>query len=82
MQVVATAKAAAETNAELKAAHPFAGRIIFVTGRQGAGKTAVANGLAAAHGLVHLDGDLWSGQPGKSRIHAPRSANSCQVSWR
>lgn len=44
------------------APHPFAGRILFVTGRQGAGKTALANGLAAAHGLVHLDGDLWSGR--------------------
>lgn len=43
--------------------HPFAGRILFVTGRQGAGKTALANELARAHGFVHLDGDLWSGQP-------------------
>mmetsp|Transcript_14299 Transcript_14299/g.28483 ORF Transcript_14299/g.28483 Transcript_14299/m.28483 type:complete len:207 (+) Transcript_14299:104-724(+) len=42
---------------------PFAGRIIFVTGRQGAGKSAVANELAAAHGFDHLDGDVWSNQP-------------------
>lgn len=41
--------------------HPFAGRgIIFVTGRQGAGKSVVANGLAAKHGFAHLDGDEWS----------------------
>lgn len=42
----------------------FAGRIIFVSGRQGAGKTALSNALAEAHGLVHLDGDIWSNQPG------------------
>lgn len=39
---------------------PLAGRILFVTGRQGAGKSAVTNELAAAHGFVHFDGDLWS----------------------
>jgi len=57
------AKSTADTKTEMEAAYPFAGRIIFVTGRQGAGKTVLANELAAAHGLLHLDGDLWSGQP-------------------
>lgn len=44
-------------------ANPFAGRIVFVTGRQGAGKTALSNSLAEAHDFTHLDGDSWSGQP-------------------
>ena len=43
--------------------HPLAGRIIFISGRQGAGKTTLSNALAAAHGLVHLDGDVWSNRP-------------------
>jgi gluconate kinase len=43
--------------------HPLTGRIIFVSGRQGSGKTALSNALAAAHGLVHLDGDAWSNRP-------------------
>lgn len=37
------------------------GGILFVTGRQGAGKNALADALAASHPpALHFDGDVWA----------------------
>lgn len=34
--------------------------ILFISGSQGAGKTAVAEALKAEHGFAHFDGDAWA----------------------
>ena len=35
-------------------------RIVFISGLQGAGKSALAEALKTKHGFAHFDGDLWS----------------------
>merc|ERR1711865_51321 len=36
------------------------GRLIFVSGTPGAGKTTIGEGLKRHNGFVHFDGDVWS----------------------
>jgi len=36
------------------------GRLIFVSGTPGAGKTTIGEGLKRENGFVHFDGDVWS----------------------
>lgn len=35
------------------------GRLVFVSGHSGAGKTTLAEGLKKHHGFVHFDGESW-----------------------
>ena len=36
------------------------GRLVFVTGASGSGKTTVGEALRQVYGFVHIDGDRWT----------------------
>jgi adenylylsulfate kinase-like enzyme len=42
------------------AAASGSGRLVFVTGASGSGKTTVGEALRQVYGFVHIDGDRWT----------------------